>query len=504
MKKKYALTALSAVLTALPFTFPSLFILTLVSPTLFFYYLYQTDTFKSTLKLSFLWVSLYYLGVHYYFVSLYPLDFAGLSNGASIAVVLIGWVGISLFQGVELALFLCIFKKLSKRMTALTPLLSASLFVLCEWFQSLGWVGFPWGQISLTQYKFLPYIQSLSLLGPYFLSFITVLTSSLLAYFFLVKKKWSVIAAVSVFCLNVCYGIIVMSLPTNTSGKLDVAVVQPSILTEDKWSALKGKSLFDINMGLSKEVKEADLIVWSETAVPTDILSHERYVEEMDEFVSENDNALIVGAYYDDAEGDSYNAAIYVDRESLSLYFKQHLVPFGEYVPWRDFFEACLPFLTDINMLSRDLASGEESTPLDTRYGKIGALVCFDSIFTDLARRSVKNGAELITVITNDSWYKDSPALYHHNAQSVFRAVENRRWTVRCANTGVSSFIDEHGRIAYVSEPYETVAHSESVELIKSTTLYTQVGNLFVIVLFIFVLAVPTIELIKRKKAPRS
>ncbi len=498
MKRKYMLTALSAILTALPFSFSYFFVFALVSPALFFYFLYNTDGFKSSLKLSFWWSSIYYLGVHYYFISLYPLDFAGLSNAASVAVVLTGWVGISLFQGIELALFLCIFKKISQKTTAFTPFLLASLFTLCEYTQSLGWVGFPWGQIALTQYRFLPYIQSLSLFGPYFLSFITVLISAMIAYFYKTKtKKWLIIA-ISVFVANVTYGAVIMSVPTNVDGKISAAVVQPSILTEEKWDMLKGKSTFDVHMGLSEEVKDADLIVWSETAVPTNILSHERYMDSVKTFVDENENAFIIGAYHDGADNDSYNAAIYVDSDGTSLYFKQHLVPFGEYVPWRDFFETCLPFLTDINMLSHDLSNGTESNTLDTRYGEIGALVCFDSIFTSLARDSAKNGAEMIAVITNDSWYKDSNALYHHNAQSVFRAVENRRWVVRCANTGVSSFIDEHGRIVYMSEPYETVAHTERVELINSTTLYTLVGNLFVILVFVFTLGVAVI-----KKAPR-
>ena len=497
MKRKYIFTALSAFLTALPFTFPSLFVFTLVSPALFFYYLYESQGFKQTFKLSFLWTSIYYLCVHYYFIALYPLDFAGLSSAASIAVVLLGWVGIALFQGVELALAFCIFKKLSSKNTFLTPLILASCFSLCEYLQSLGWVGFPWGQIALTQDKFLPYIQSLSLFGPYFLSFVTVLISALVGYFFYTKKKSFAIAAAGLLVLNLSYGVIYMSTPSNVVSKANVSVVQPSILTEEKWIHLKGKSLYEIHMALSEEVKDSDIILWSETAIPTDIISHERYSQGIRDFSEENSTSFIVGTYYDDSEGNSYNAAAYLDSDSTSIYFKRHLVPFGEYVPWRDFFEACLPFLMDINMLSHDLASGDESNPLETPFGKIGALVCFDSIFSPIARESVENGAQMFAVVTNDSWYKESVALYHHNAQSVFRAVENRRWVARCANTGVSSFIDEHGKIVYISEPYETVAHTEKVELIEGKTLYTCVGNVFTPLTFIFVFGVAVVSIKK-------
>ena len=321
--------------------------------------------------------------------------------------------------------------------------------------------------------------------------------SAMLAYFYIHKNKLHLWCVAAVFLLNIVYGIVCMNISPVTLETVDVAVIQPSITTDEKWVGGKRKSSFDYHMELSKRAAGADIIVWSETAIIREVLNDRRYTDTLRSFSRENNTSFIIGTFHSDKDRNTYNAAVYVDSDAESAYFKQHLVPFGEYVPWRPFFEICLPFLTDINMLSSDLANGRESNPLDTRFGKIGALVCFDSIFTDLARKSVKNGAQMLTVITNDSWYKDSTALYHHNAQSVFRAVENRRWVARCANTGVSSFIDECGRIVYMSDPYEISAHTEPVELIESKTLYTTMGNVFVFFAFTFVFCIAL-----KKKVP--
>lgn len=474
MKKKYLAVYVSGLVSSLPFTFPSLWFLTLVFPSVFFYFLFVSEDKKEMRRISFVWSVTFYLGIHYYFIALYPLDFAGLSNFASLGVVMIGWIGISLFQGTELALFFLLFKRINKQVNLLTPLILAAVFSLCEWFQSLFWFGFPWGQLALTQHACLPFIQSVSLFGPYFLTFLIVLINSYIALFFTLKKKACIVLAVSLFAMNMLFGVVRLNVPSTSENSMTVTVVQPSLMSGDKWDSSKGKSAFDVHMNMSRQVDECDLIVWSETAVPSDLADNTYRMNLIREMLKEKNCDLLTGAFHG-----NYNAALYIDEGTVSTYFKQRLVPFGEYVPMRGFFDAVLPFMTEINMLSSDLSAGEESTVFETENGKIGALVCFDSIFTNLARNSARNGAELITVITNDSWYKTSTALTHHNSQAVFRAVENNRYVVRCANSGISAFIDSRGRIINKTEPLEYTTLTDEVELISEKTLYTVTGNIF-------------------------
>ena len=474
MKKKYLLVFLSALVSSLPFSFPSLFFLTLIAPTLFFYCLLRENDRKEIRRISFIWAISYYLGIHYYFLALYPLDFAGLSNVASVFVVLIGWIGISLFQGTELALFFMLFKRINKRLDLLSPLVLGALFSLCEWVQSLLWFGFPWGQLALTQHAFLPFIQSLSLFGPYFLTFIIVAINGYVAMFFTSKRTLTLLLAMLIFVSNTAFGILRLNVKPDADKSLSVAIVQPSLLSGEKWDSSKGRNSFDVHMQMSEEIDDVDLIVWSETAVPSDLADNSYRMEKIKELLKEKNCDLLTGAFYG-----NYNAALYIEEKNVSTYFKQHLVPFGEYVPMRGVVDFALPFLSDINMISSDLSSGDDSTVFQTQNGKIGALVCFDSIFTNLARKSANNGAELITIITNDSWYKTSTALTHHNAQAIFRAVENNRWVVRCANSGISSFIDSQGRIIAKTEPLEVTSMTENVKLINNQTFYTLTGNIF-------------------------
>lgn len=498
MKNKYFLTVLSAIATALPFTFQNLSLVSIVAPSLFIFLLFTSDS-KTVKRLSFLWSIVYYLGVHYYFVALYPLDFAGLSNLASIGVVLIGWLGISAFQGAELAIFIILYKKLFNTINLLSPIIFASFFALCEWVQSLGWLGFPWGQLSLTQFSFLPFIQSLSLFGPYFLTFLIVTINGYLALFYMSKKPLTLALAMLLFSSNTLFGLIRIQQPSEYTETLKAAIVQPSIMSGEKWDFSKAKNDFDLHMNMSREAEDANIVIWSETAIPSELLDNYGRMREIYGMLSKNNTALLCGTIINE-NGGIYNAAVYIDSDTTSSYYKQHLVPFGEYVPERRLIEALLPFLTDINMLSSDLSSGDESKPLETRWGKISALVCFDSIFTRLARQSVKNGGKLIVIITNDSWYKDSIALTHHNAQAVFRAVENGRYTVRCANSGISSYIDLNGRILEQTEPLEVVTLTREVGLTENKTLYTLIGNIYTPCSIIFLACC---FVIYKKKSPR-
>ncbi len=483
--KKYIFTFLSAVLSSLPFTFPNLFLLTLVSPSVFFFFLLKEERLKSSFFLSLVFSATYYLGVHYYFIALYPLDFAGLSNALSLIVVFLGWVGISLFQGLELALFLTLFKKLDKKRGTLSSVLLASLFTLAEAFQALGTLGFPWGGVYITQYKFLPFIQSASLFGPLFITFLVIFANALLSQFYHYRRKHTLVVFVLILLSNTAFGMIHLNVSSPVKDTLDVTLVQPTILSGEKWY---GTSSFDTLLSLSESAPDAELIVWPETAVNSNLLENETKCERIGELISKKDAMLITGAFYEEGEN-TYNSAMLFYNTGVQLYHKRHLVPFGEYLPARGLIETFLPFLADINMLSSDLTSGGEASVFNTPFGNIGALVCFDSIFTNLAVDSTREGAQLLCIITNDSWYKTSTALSHHNAQAVFRAVENGRFVVRCANSGISSFIDSRGRVLASSLPNERLTLTENVSLIDGETLYTKTGNVFPLFALVFVIA---------------
>jgi apolipoprotein N-acyltransferase len=162
------------------------------------------------------------------------------------------------------------------------------------------------------------------------------------------------------------------------------------------------------------------------------------------------------------------------DGEVVGRYDKAHLVPFGEYVPLRNWF----PFLGKIVEVVGDFTAGEKGQILTWNDNPIGILICFEIIFPDLARKLKKNDARLLITITNDAWFGRSSAPYQHLSMATFRAVENRVAIARAANTGISAFIDPVGRITRQTSLFQTTTLSASVPLMHIKTWYTRFGDI--------------------------
>jgi apolipoprotein N-acyltransferase len=180
-----------------------------------------------------------------------------------------------------------------------------------------------------------------------------------------------------------------------------------------------------------------------------------------------------------------------IDRESqiIGQYSKVHLVPFGEYVPYRKF----LFFAERLVEAVGDFVAGKGVEPIFTDNFQIGGLVCYEDLFPEISREHVRKGANLLAVITNDAWYGRTSAAFQHIAIAVFRAVENRRWMVRSANSGVSAVIDASGRILSRTGIFEEGMIVSNVKLGKIETPYTKIGDWFAwacILVFVTMLAV--------------
>ena len=126
-----------------------------------------------------------------------------------------------------------------------------------------------------------------------------------------------------------------------------------------------------------------------------------------------------------------------------------------------------------------DFSAGETVHGLKIHQGKLGVLICFESIFPELSRKLVRDQVGVLVNITNDAWFGESSAPYHHFSMAVLRAVENRAPVVRCANTGVSGFIDSCGRIKQASPLFERLTMRDIVEITRVSTFYTKYGDVF-------------------------
>ena len=166
-------------------------------------------------------------------------------------------------------------------------------------------------------------------------------------------------------------------------------------------------------------------------------------------------------------------------------------MPFGEYVPLRSLITTLIPPLAELSALDDDLTPGADSGLFETEWGKIGSLICFDSIYEQLAINSVRDGAALMVISSNDSWFYDSAAVRQHLYQAQLRAIETGRTYLRAANTGISDVILPDGSSTAQIGALETGLEVRTVTFRNTQTLYTLIGNLFVYLLVALLLALP-------------
>jgi apolipoprotein N-acyltransferase len=285
-----------------------------------------------------------------------------------------------------------------------------------------------------------------------------------------------------------------------------VAAIQGNVNMDAVGSAIY--ELMEVYGDMTREAAEegADIVVWPESIFPFKLNRYSILQEFVSSLAVECNVTLIVGALYGDADGKTYNTLYMVTPDgsiSDNLYHKRHLVPFGEYVPMRKVFMTLIPPLAELSALDDDLSPGDETALFDTKWGKLGSLICFDSIYEELTRASVRDGANLMMLPSNDSWwFTTSVETYQNETQAMLRAIESGRYLVRAGNTGISSIITEHGEHkAWLAPETKGIAVSE-VEMCTHTTLYARVGNLLVYLCIAFVLILYPLDFLieKRKK----
>ncbi len=473
------------VLTAMPYIFDFLFFLPYFTlAPLFIIALKKKSAYRHGLVFSLG----YFAVVYHWFCYLYPMDFAGINELGSIAVIITAIVGMALLQGVGTAFVPMIFRFAVKdRHPLFAPFAAASLWVIAEWGQNFFWFGVPWARLAVGQHKILPIVEGASLWGSLGVSFIIVLISGFIALCILHKdevKKARVYAlvAASVFVFNFVIGAVLMNVKNEPKNTFPVAAIQGNIGSTDKWandSVYNSLSVYEKLMKEAVKKNGAKLVVFPETVLICDLTYEGSLIARLKTLSKELSAYIAVGAFYSEGEKTYNSMYLFTPKGEVldTVYSKCHLVPFGEYLPMPSVMNALLPHLTEMNMFEDPLTAGDGAVIFNTELGKIGTLICFDSIYEALTLSTVRDGAELIILGTNDSWYKDSAAVYQHNGHAVLRAIESGRYVVRSANTGVSSVITDKGKIVSLLAPLKTGFVTANVNTYSHRTVYSYIGN---------------------------
>lgn len=472
------------------------------------------------LGLGFFWP--FYIVSFHWFLYMYPLDFADMSRPASAVVVGVACLGLSLFQALGAALLfplmgLALRGRWLSGKTVLHPILFACLWTALEWWQAhSGWSGVPWARLSLGQAELVPMLQSASLFGSYLITFFIVAVNGLLVEMLLHPSRRVLCGALAagMFFGNLTFGAIRMATLTDDGETLTAAAIQGNKSSLDYWGLGTMSEVMDIYGELSLEAAQAgaDIIVWPETCIPANIDRSASVYEYVTELSAECGVPILCGLFTRVEEGSAadYNSIVVALPDGTvhdTVYNKRNPVPFGEFVPFRKLIMTLIPPLAEINTLDEDIPAGEDSVVFDLEVGQVGSLICFDSIYERNAMDSIGNGARLLAVSTNDSWFRDSRGVWMHHAQSQLRAIETGRYVVRSANTGVSSVINPKGEVLESLDALKTGYVLEEVRLSDRVTVYSVIGNLFAYLCITAVLVsvlLPLCEAIVRSRWKRT
>ncbi|MBA4366659.1 MAG: apolipoprotein N-acyltransferase [Desulfobacterium sp.] len=442
------------------------------------------------------------------------------------------WLGsllillLSSYLGLYYAVFTSFLTKFCKTPSSIAiwfPMVIVSL----EFIRSLLFSGFPWELIGYSQFERLNLIQLSDITGVYGISFLIALVngSLYLTLLYTGKQEWqgvkvtkktawgSLVITALIMIIVLAYGNVRIQLTDRkieTAEKIKVSVIQGNIDQSLKWNPEYQKItiLKYLELSFSTLPDSPSLIVWPETATPFYFSSPygSQYLKRLiQEGVKEANISLLFGSpsYKRDGEAVNYYNTAYLlnpDGKEIGSYNKVHLVPYGEYVPLKEWF----PFIGKLVAQVGDFKTGTKGSTILWNQHRMGVQICFEVIFPDLARAMASNQADFFINITNDAWFGTSSGPFQHFSMTVFRAVENKRALVRSANTGISGFIDPTGRILDTTSLSVDSARTNTVPLMKIKTVYMKVGDLFAKICLITVLVFLAFYFIQHQKRNRK
>jgi apolipoprotein N-acyltransferase len=188
---------------------------------------------------------------------------------------------------------------------------------------------------------------------------------------------------------------------------------------------------------------------------------------------------VLNNVHYLHSDGDTryYNSAYFIgpDGQTRSRYDKMHLVPFGEYIPWKSVFFFVETISKDVSAFS----PGGEFRVVDFSGHRLNAIICFEAIFPQLSREFSRAGSQLFVNLTNDGWYGDSAAPYQHLQMAIWRAIENRRFLLRATNSGISAVVEPTGRIQASTSLLREAVCLGRFAFLGTATFYSRHGEVF-------------------------
>lgn len=473
------LPLISGIALWLAFPSPALFPLAWVGLIPYLYFLTRQPGWGRTL-VGHLLFSLAYFGGVLYWIPRVMVVFGGfgwpLAAGAYLLLLLL------------LSLFLFPFTFLTRLVAGRSPrqalVCAAGFWLLTELVRNYYLTnGFPWALLGYSQHPYLWMVQISDLSGVYLVSFLVVLANAALLSLFRFRD-WKFLAVfATLMILANAYGVYRSYFWRPEKGQvIKAALVQPNIDLASSTEYYASKYYESLPRAYRKAVKlGAQLVIFPEAQNPYFFNEDFYYRTFFTKLVSAGRAYLLFNSTTVESDTRYFNSAYLLDPKGVVSYRydKMHLVPFGEYVPAKE-------WLTFVDPLTHEVSAftpGKDARLGDVNGVRFATLICYEQIFPEISREFQKKGAELLLILTNDAWYGRTAAPEQHLQIAAFRAVENRRMLLRAANSGYSAVIDELGRIRRRSGLFTEELIVADATAYKERTPYSYLGEWLNIVL---------------------
>lgn len=354
-------------------------------------------------------------------------------------------------------------------------LLFPGLYVLLEWVRGWLFTGFPWLDLGYTQTSS-PLAGYAPVAGVYGVSLIVALAGAL---------AWCLVRWSGYRRLLAGSGLIAIWLGGLALQQVDwtspagppfkASVLQANIPQQVKWAPDAAITIAETYLELTRDNLDAQLILWPETALP-DFLHQirEPLIDPLAERARQEGTTIVLGIpFMDAANGHYYNGLLSIGQQE-DLYAKRHLVPFGEFMPFKSLLG---PLVQLFEVPMSDFSPGRDRRPLLAVGNRLaGVSICYEDAFPAEVVQALPD-AQFLLNVSNDAWFGDSLAPHQHLEMSRMRAIENGRYMVRATNTGISAIIDARGRILASLPSFVRGATSAEVRPLQGATPFARVHN---------------------------
>ena len=473
----------------------------------------HADRFGSCFGYALTYSFSYYIVLMGWLGEMKEMIFWGIDPDLADLTVVAAILGVSLIESTLTALILSLFA-LVRRGKWWDAFAFAGLFVLSEnAMEYMGDLTFSWGRLAHLAAPLTPFLQSASLFGSLFLSLLILLINSGIAMAMLhwhnfSARRAAALLAAGLMTANLTFGTLRMAVlkqqPPNQP--FGVLLVQGNFGGGNKWLGSSDEMLeqyLALSQAGLQQHPDTCLVIWPETAVVKNLTSDTQTLQQLEQFAAAQNITLVTGAFSssDDPDRDLNSAWVFTpDGVCDRQYSKQVLVPMGEVIPFRDWFEALMPWLFTGDILLEECARGEGTVVNETPCGNLGTLICYESIVPHIVRQNTEQGADVLVMITNDSWFGASAALEEHLSHAKLRAVENGCCLLRAANTGISALVQSDGSVtARTAVNEQTVLYGTAARA-QGRTLYSYTGDLIGPLAFLYLTALWIVLLCQKRK----